>query len=245
MSLTGRGDRFVAYYRVSTARQGRSGLGLEAQQIAVQSYLNGIAGRILKAFTEVESGKRDNRPELQSAIRHAKVTGARLIIAKMDRLSRNAAFLLALRDSGVQFVAVDLPNADQTVVGIMAVIAQREREVIAQRTRDALAVARMRLAKEGLTLGNPNGAAALRRARKGNDAAVASIIERANRRAEDLREVLADIESSGTTSSSAIATELNSREIEAPRGGQWHPSGVARLRRRLSTSGTLPEVIVC
>ncbi len=119
-------DKFVAYYRVSTARQGRSGLGLEAQQGAVQGYLKGISGRLLAEYTEVESGKRNDRPKLQEAIHRAKVTGSRLIIAKMDRLSRNAAFLLTLRDSGVRFVAADLPNADETVVGIMAVVAQNE-----------------------------------------------------------------------------------------------------------------------
>jgi DNA invertase Pin-like site-specific DNA recombinase len=234
MAPQAKGDKFVAYYRVSTARQGRSGLGLEAQQAAVESYLAGTSGRILASFTEVESGKRSDRPKLQEAIRRAKVTGARLIIAKMDRLSRNAAFLLALRDSGVRFVAADLPNADETVVGIMAVIAQREREMIAQRTREALAVARKRLAKDGLRLGNPNGAAALRKARKGNSAAVATIIEGADRRAEDLRDVLADIEAGGARSLAAIAAELNEREIEAPRGGRWYPSSVARLRERLA-----------
>lgn len=227
-------DKFVAYYRVSTARQGRSGLGLEAQQAAVESYLAGHSGRILATFTEVESGKRNDRPELQAAILRAKVTGARVIIAKMDRLSRNAAFLLALRDSGVRFVAADLPNADETVVGIMAVIAQREREMIAQRTKEALAIARKRLAKDGRRLGNPNGAEALRKARKGNTAAVATIIEGADRRAADLREVLADVEASGARSLATIAAELNEREIEAPRGGRWYPASVARLRERLA-----------
>lgn len=226
-------DKFVAYYRVSTARQGRSGLGLEAQQATVEGYLKGHSGRLLASFTEVESGKRNDRPKLQEAIRRAKVTGAKLIIAKMDRLSRNAAFLLALRDSGVRFVAADLPTADETVVGIMAVIAQREREMIAQRTKEALAVARRRLANDGRRLGNPNGAEALRKARKGNRAAVATIVEGADRRAEDLREVLADIEAGGARSLAAVAKELNEREIEAPRGGRWYPASVGRLRERL------------
>jgi DNA invertase Pin-like site-specific DNA recombinase len=227
-------ERFVAYYRVSTARQGHSGLGLEAQQRTVESYLRTTSGRLLASFTEVESGKRNDRPKLREAILRAKVTGARLIIAKMDRLSRNAAFLLALRDSGVRFVAADLPNADDSFVGIMAVIAQREREVIAQRTKEALAIARKRLAERGQRLGNPNGAAALRRADKGNRAAVQTIIEVADRRASDLAEVLADIEASGARSLAAVAAELNEREIEAPRGGRWYPASVARLRERLA-----------
>ena len=163
----------LAYYRVSTQRQGRSGLGLEAQRDAVQALINRNGGRLLEEITKVESGK--------LAICRAKVSGARLIIAKLDRLSRNASFLLHLRDSGVRFIAADLPNADETVVGIMAMIAQREREMIAQReremiaqrTRKALAVARKRLAGQGRALGNPNGAAALRRAGRSNSAAIA------------------------------------------------------------------------
>jgi DNA invertase Pin-like site-specific DNA recombinase len=234
-STTPKADKFVAYYRVSTARQGRSGLGLEAQQGAVLGYLKGIAGRLLAEFTEIESGKLNERPKLAQAIHRAKVTGSRLIIAKMDRLSRNAAFLLTLRDSGVRFIAADLPNADETVVGIMAVVAQNEREMIARRTREALAVARRRLAKDGRRLGNPNGAKALRKARKGNSSAVAEIIRAADQRAEELRDVLKDVQANGHQSFLAIAEELNRREIETPRGGRWYPASVARLCARLGS----------
>jgi DNA invertase Pin-like site-specific DNA recombinase len=234
MKANASNDKFVAYYRVSTARQGRSGLGLEAQRAAVLGYLKGINGRLLHEYTEVESGKLNTRPELQAALTKAKLTGARLIIAKMDRLSRNAAFLLTLRDSGVRFVAADNPEANEMVVGIMAVIAQNEREMIARRTREALAIARQRLAKDGLRLGNPNGAKALRKARKGNKAAVAVIVERAKDRAEDLRAVLKDIQSIGHLSFLAIAEELNRREIETPRGGRWYPASVSRLCARLA-----------
>jgi DNA invertase Pin-like site-specific DNA recombinase len=228
-----KGEKFVSYLRVSTQRQGRSGLGLEAQRDAVASLISQSGGRLLEEIVEVESGKRSDRPELRRAIRRAKVSGARLVIAKLDRLSRNASFLLHLRDSGVRFVAADLPTADETVVGIMAVIAQRERELIAQRTKDALAVARRRLAKEGRSLGNPNGAAALRRAAKGNKAALAAVSAAAGRRAEELRETIADVVATGAVSHAAVAAELNRREIEAPRGGKWYPMGVARLRERL------------
>lgn len=228
-----RQDKFIAYFRVSTARQGKSGLGLEAQRDAVMGHLRSQGGRLLEEFMEVESGKRSDRPELMRAIRRAKVSGARLVIAKLDRLSRNAAFLLALRDSGVRFVAADLPTADETVVGIMAVIAQRERELISQRTKDALAMARRRLAAEGRRLGNPNGAAALRRANTGNSAAIAEVSRRAKARAENYRETLADVDPSSSLTLRAIAAELNRREIEAPRGGIWHPGTVANIRSRL------------
>lgn len=229
-------DKFVAYLRVSTARQGRSGLGLDAQREALRSYLANTGGRLLAEFVEVESGKRSDRPELQRAMRRAKASGARLLIAKLDRLSRNAAFLLQLRDSGVRFVAADLPTADETVVGIMAVIAQREREMIGQRTREALAVARKRLAKEGRRLGNPNGAEALRRAAKGNSAAVARLVANAHGRAEAFRDAFDDIDAAAGLSLRALAEELNRREIEAPRGGLWHPGTVARVRARLQAA---------
>lgn len=231
-----REEKFVAYYRVSTARQGKSGLGLEAQRDAVLGLLGAGGGRLLEEFTEVESGKRSDRPELQRAIRRAKVSGARLVIAKLDRLSRNAAFLLALRDSGVRFVAADMPTADETVVGIMAVIAQREREMISQRTKEALAVARKRLEAEGRRLGNPNGATALRRANKGNCAAIAEVSRLARQRVENYRETLADIDPTGTLTLRAVAAELNRREIEPPRGGRWHAGSVAHLRTRLETA---------
>ena len=116
---------YIAYYRVSTQQQGRSGLGLEAQRQAVRSFLKGN-GTLLQEFTEVESGKRNDRPQLNEAIAQAQRTGATLLIAKLDRLSRNAGFIFALRDSGVKFLAVDMPDANHLTVGILAVIADHE-----------------------------------------------------------------------------------------------------------------------
>jgi DNA invertase Pin-like site-specific DNA recombinase len=155
--------KFVAYERVSTARQGSSGLGLEAQSRTIDTFATTRRAEVLARFTEVESGRHTDRPELKRALHLAKVTGATLVIAKLDRLSRNAAFLLTLRDSGVRFLAVDLTEANDLTVGIMALVAQQEREAISRRTREALAVAKAR----GVKLGNPNGAAALRRAGQG------------------------------------------------------------------------------
>lgn len=221
---------FVAYYRVSTARQGRSGLGLEAQKTAVRDFLNGGRWKLVGEFTEVESGKKDARPQLEKALHLAKVTGARLVVAKMDRLSRNAAFLLRLRDSGTAFIAADMPEANETVVGIMAVIAQDERRRISERTRAALAEAK----KRGTRLGNPNGAKALRGL--GNGSAVAQIKRRADQFAADIAPVIADIEATGITSHRGVAAALNERKIRNARGGvgKWTDTTVARLRSRLS-----------
>ena len=144
-------QRLVAYERVSTARQGASGLGLEAQRKTIEVFAVSRGAEVLARFTEVESGKRADRPELAKALHLAKVTGATLVIAKLDRLSRNAAFLLALRDSGVKFIAVDMPEANDLTVGIMALVAQAERAAISRRTKEALAVAK----PGGVKLGNP------------------------------------------------------------------------------------------
>lgn len=197
--------RIIAYERVSTMRQGASGLGLAAQRQAIDAYARERGAAIIARFTEVESGRNPDRPELGRALHLAKVTGATLVIAKLDRLSRNAAFLLTLRDSGVQFAAVDLPEANDLTVGIMALVAQAEREAISRRTKEALAVAKAR----GVKLSNPNGAAALRRAGKGSAPLRAAIAQNADRHAQDLAPVVADIRASGATSLRAI--ELNDR----------------------------------
>ncbi len=170
-SVAVRSLRFVACERVSTARRGISGLGLDAQRTSIESFAAMRNAEVISRFTEVERGKTSDRPELQNALLLAKVTGATLILAKLDRLSRNAAFLLTLRDSGVRFLSVDMPEANDLTVGIMALVAQAEREAISRWTKEALAVAKAR----GVKLGNPNGAAALRRAGKGGAALRAAV----------------------------------------------------------------------
>ena len=142
-------QRVVAYERVSTARQGAIGLGLKAQRKSIEDFAASRGAEVLARFTEVESGKRADWPQLTKSLHLAKVTGATLVIAKLDRLSRNAAFLLALRDSSVRFVAVDMPEANDLTVGIMALVAQAERVAISRRTREALAVAKARGVKFG------------------------------------------------------------------------------------------------
>jgi DNA invertase Pin-like site-specific DNA recombinase len=230
--MTASTPRYVAYERVSTARQGASGLGLEAQRRTIDDFAVSRAASVIGRFTEVESGKHQDRPELVKALHLAKVTGATLVIAKLDRLSRNAAFLLTLRDSGVKFIAVDLPEANDLTVGIMALVAQQEREAISKRTKEALAAARAR----GVKLGNPNGAAALRRAGKGGVALRAAVSRNADVHAADLAAVIGDIRASGATSLRAIAMELNARGILTRRGGSWRVSNVRNLllRSRLS-----------
>lgn len=142
--------KHVAYYRVSTESQGRSTLGVEAQKTMVRSYIK-EGDTILEEFTETESGKNNNRPKLNQAIAFAKANKAILLIAKLDRLSRNAAFIFKLRDSEVEFVAVDMPDANALTVGIMAVLAQHEREMISERTKRALQIKKLR----GDKMGNP------------------------------------------------------------------------------------------
>jgi len=139
---------YVAYYRVSTENQSRSGLGIEAQKRMVRSYIN-PDDRILVEYTETESGKNNHRPKLNKAITCAKEHKAILLIAKLDRLSRNVAFIFKLRDSEVEFRAVDMPDANALTVGIMAVLAQHEREIISERTKRALQIKKQRGDKMG------------------------------------------------------------------------------------------------
>src|SRR4029079_5497769 len=143
--------KWVAYYRVSTQRQGRSGLGLEAQKNAVAEFLNGGRWKLIAEFTEVETGRNNDRPELQKALAACRMHGATLLIAKLDRLSRHAAFLLKLRDAGLEFVAADLPGANRLTVGILAMVAETEAEAISGRTKAALAAAKRRGVKLGAT----------------------------------------------------------------------------------------------
>jgi DNA invertase Pin-like site-specific DNA recombinase len=204
---------------------------LEAQRQAVQSLCKLREWEILAEFTEVESGKRNERPQLCAALKRAKVTGARMVIAKLDRLSRNVAFLASLQESGVKFTAADMPEADEFTVHILAAVAQRERKLISERTKAALAAAKARGAK----LGNPNGASALRRAGKGTRAALHAVRHNAKVRAVEYFDIVEDVRAGGATSFAAIAKELNGRGILTARGGRWHPSSVRNLLIRITS----------
>ncbi|MER8775783.1 recombinase family protein [Mesorhizobium sp. M0977] len=217
--------RFISYLRVSTERQGRSGLGMEAQRKAVADYLNGGHWSLLQEVVEVESGGDDNRPKLAEALALCRLHSATLVIAKLDRLSRDAAFLMSLQKADVRFVAVDMPEADETVVGIMAVFAQRERKLISQRTKAALQAAKAR----GVKLGKPGN---LSNQDAGRKAGRAMRTAKANRRAADLAPFLATIRASGASTLREIAAALNERNIPTTRGGTWSAVQVSRILAR-------------
>jgi DNA invertase Pin-like site-specific DNA recombinase len=219
---------FVAYYRVSTERQGRSGLGLEAQQKAVRDYLNGGNWKLVGEFTEIESGKRSDRPQLAEALKACRIRGATLIIAKLDRLARNVAFVSSLMEAGVDFVAVDFPQANRLTVHILAAVAEHKAKMISERIKAALAAAKAR----GVKLGGNRGVVLTDAARYAGSKALQA---RAYARAGDLAPTIADIQASGARSLRAIAAALNARGILTATGtGKWEAAQVARVLARLA-----------
>lgn len=213
--------QYISYYRVSTERQGQSGLGLEAQKSAVADFIPDH-GILVAEYTEVESGRKTSRPELDKAMSHCRQTGATLVIAKLDRLSRNAGFLLGLRDSGIDFVATDMPYADRFTVGIMALVAEKEAEMISARTKAALRAAKAR----GQKLGNPNAALASKVACKAR-------IATADVFALETLPTINEIKRAGLTSYHRIASALNVRGIKTAQGGRWYASTVKNIVDRV------------
>lgn len=221
--------KWISYLRVSTKRQGKSGLGLEAQRASVADFLNGGSWKLIKEFVEVETGKRTDRPQLEAALAACRLHGAKLVIAKMDRLSRDAHFLLGLDKAGVDFVAADMPSANRLTVGIMALVAEEEGRMISARTKAALAAAKAR----GTKLGGDRGVKPTVKMRK-RSAAVRQ--QRAASRAADIAPTIEELRASGTTSLRAIAAALNDRGIPTSRGdGTWSAVQVARVLDRLAT----------
>jgi DNA invertase Pin-like site-specific DNA recombinase len=212
---------FVAYYRVSTERQGQSGLGLDAQRAAVEGYLNGGNWKLVAEFTEVESGKRSDRAQLTAAVAACKRHKAKLVIAMLDRLSRDLHFITGLQKSRIEFVAADNPHANELTVHILAAVAQSERKMIAQRTRDALAAAKAR----GQKLGNPN-----LNALRGIGAAANK--ESAERFAANILPVIRQIQASGVGSLRGVARALSARGVATARGGAWSARQVADILAR-------------
>lgn len=210
---------FVGYFRVSTDRQGRSGLGLEAQREAVTGFISG-RGNLLAEYTEIESGGKNDRPALSDALAFCKKHKATLLIARLDRLARSVSFISNLMDSGADFVAVDMPEANRLTMHILAAVAEHEREAISIRTKAALKAAKAR----GVKLGNPNPRAA---ARAANDA----VIVQANSFAAVHAPLIQVLRDQGKTFT-AIAEEMNMRQIPTARGGQWYAKTVQNIIKR-------------
>lgn len=214
-------SKYVAYYRVSTKAQGDSGLGLDGQRAAVAHF---VRGPIVAEFTEVESGKNNQRVQLTAAIDRAKKEGAVLVIAKLDRLSRNASFIFTLRDSGVAFQCVDMPDANTLTIGIFATLAQHERELISSRTKAAL---QAKLA-QGARLGTPQNLTPQAQAKGVAGNVARALANENNRRALSLAQLL---HGSGKNYT-AIATQLNQSGFRTARGCSFQATQVLRLLKR-------------
>lgn len=219
------GSRFVSYIRVSTARQQASGLGLDAQQTAVTRFL-APDDRLVGQFVEVESGRRSTRPQLQGAIEAARRLGATLLIARLDRLARSVAFVSALMDSGVEFVAADNPTASRLTIHILSAVAEEEARLISVRTKAALAEARAR----GVRLGNPNGTRALKG--RGNAEAIHAVRVGADQHAQRVLHRIRELQSAGTTTLVGLAAALNADRVLTARGGLWYATTVRNVLRR-------------
>jgi DNA invertase Pin-like site-specific DNA recombinase len=217
--------KYVAYYRVSTAKQGHSGLGLDSQRQLVSSYQADIIGE----YTEIESGKIDNRPQLELALEQCRRHGAAILIAKIDRLSRDAAFLLTLRKAGVDIVAADMPHAGLLEFGVRAVVAQHEREEISKRTKQALQAAKAR----GVVLGCPTPEI-------GSAAGVLVIKANADSYCQRVGPIVRDILAiTGARTIRDIAAALQARSVTTPRGNiTWGTTQVSNLLKRLNLKET-------
>jgi DNA invertase Pin-like site-specific DNA recombinase len=220
--------KFVSYLRVSTARQGKSGLGLEAQRDAVAGYLNGGRWSLIEEVIEVESGKLNARPKLAQALALCRLHNATLVVAKLDRLARNVAFLSNLIESKVEFVAADFPQANTLTVHILAAVAEHEGKMISARTKAALAAAKAR----GTKLGGDRAGVIAGQARKGNMASVKVRGAKAEKRAADLMPVIEAARAGGATSLRQIAAALNERHIPTAKGGEWKAVQVQRVLTR-------------
>jgi len=223
--------KYIAYYRVSTDRQGKSGLGLEAQRKAVSDYLGG--GDLVDEYVEIESGKRTDRPKLADALAACKRQKAKLVIAKLDRLARNVHFISGLMESGVDFVAADMPEANKLTVHIMAAMAEYEREQISIRTKAALQAAKARGQKLGWSIPSRRKEQASA-ARKGVIAHTAS----ADNFARNVLPIIHDIEAAGIKTLKGISVALNDRGIKTARGGKWY---AATVKNVLAREGRLSE----
>jgi DNA invertase Pin-like site-specific DNA recombinase len=217
---------FVAYIRVSTSQQGRSGLGIEAQRDALMRFASGEGFEIVAEFVEVETGKGSDalnrRPQLATALSKARAARCALAVAKLDRLSRDVHFISGLMAHRVPFFVAELgPDVDPFDLHLYAALAEKERALIAGRTRSALAAAKAK----GVKLGNPSIEAA-------QAAAVSAVKAGADRAASNVLPIIAEIRKSGSTTLRTIAEALNARGVPTPRGGRWHAMSVRNVLAR-------------
>jgi DNA invertase Pin-like site-specific DNA recombinase len=218
--------KFISYLRVSTARQGASGLGLEAQREAVSRYLNGGKWQLVQEIVEVESGKRNDRPKIAEALRLCRLHKATLVIAKLYRLARNVHFISSLMESGVDFVACDFPEANRLTVHILAAVAEHEAAMISARTQAALEAARARGVALGGLRGDPERMRGM--AAKGTLRSAIVRAETVSKRNADLHPVIEELRQKGVASFRALAAQLNELGVAAPRGGRWTATQVRR-----------------
>lgn len=217
--------QYIAYCRVSTAKQGQSGLGLEAQRSAIKSFVHAEKGEVIAEYVEVESGRSKTRKALLQALAHTRATKSKLIIAKLDRLARNLSFTAALMESGVEFVCCDLPYANKFTIHVMSALAEQEAELISVRTKAALAEAK----KRGVKLGNPK----LAQVRGNPKAASKAWQEKVAGRSLAYLGTVLEAKSKGIKTLQGIADHLNQKGVLTPDGHRWHPTSIKRLLSRL------------
>ncbi len=216
--------RYIGYFRVSTARQGQSGLGLEAQKQSITQYV-GDKDNLIEEFIEVETGRKNDRPELMAALAACRRHKATLIIAKLDRLARNVAFVSNLMEAGVEFIAADNPHASKLTIHVLCAVAEFECQMISERTKAALTAAKAR----GIRLGNPKGNTPhLEKARKAQ-------CQYADEHAANVVPIISEIQRAGLTSYRQVAGALNIRGIVTSRGGKWHPATVRSALMRVQS----------
>ena len=221
--------KYVVYFRVSTQRQGQSGLGIDGQKAAVKAFTKARNGKILAEFVEVESGKRDDRPEFQKAVIKVKESGATLLVAKLDRLSRDVHFIAGLRKDGINFTSCDMPDANQFTINVMAAMAEQEREMISELTKTALAVAK----EKGVKLGASNPKIKKALIGKGWKNSLGTRKNRANQFAENLRDKIEKLRIEEGRTQQDIVDHFNDYNVPAARGGKWSRSQLKRVMTKL------------
>jgi DNA invertase Pin-like site-specific DNA recombinase len=224
----------VAYYRVSTQKQGRSGLGLEAQQRAVRDHLDTTNRKLIAEFVEIESGKNPDRPKLSEALKLCRLTRSKLIVARLDRLARNVAFVSRLMEAGVDFEAADFPQANRFTVHILAAVAEYEARLVSERTKAGLAAAKARSVKLGRRTPSSGHLPGLVKARQ-------VILEKLQARTADLAPVIAEIQAAGFVSAKAVARLLSARGIRPAHADRWSPSSARSVLSRLSLRRSVSE----